>query len=160
MAVTYEPIASFNSLSGAASVSFTSIPSTYTDLVLVVSNSGNATRSPLVTFNNDTGTNYSVTRLIGDGSSAGSDRYTSQNFIYAAIVPSGSFSTCIINVMNYANTTTYKTALSRGSGASASVVATVGLWRSTNAINRIDYILNQDTFNAGSTATLYGIKAA
>ena len=65
--------------------------------------------------------------------------------------------------MNYSNTTTNKTVLARGNNASdASYPGTeafVGLWRSTAAINRIDFSSNSKTWNAG-TFTLYGIKAA
>jgi hypothetical protein len=63
--------------------------------------------------------------------------------------------------MNYSNTTTYKTVLLRSNNASAITVATVGLWRSTSAINTIKiYADGAAVFSVGSTFTLYGIKAA
>ncbi len=64
-----------------------------------------------------------------------------------------------INVMNYSNTTTYKTILSRSSDLYTE--ASVNLWRNTAAITSI--IIGAQgayTFSAGSTFTLYGIKAA
>ena len=65
--------------------------------------------------------------------------------------------------MNYSNTTTNKTVLARGNRASSGVVAQVGMWGNTSAITSIT-IDNVDSasanFVAGSTFTLYGIKAA
>jgi hypothetical protein len=62
--------------------------------------------------------------------------------------------------MNYANTTTFKTHISRSNNSSNFVMATVGLWRSTAAITSITLLTNTaDTFSVGSTFTLYGIKA-
>jgi len=63
--------------------------------------------------------------------------------------------------MNYANTTTYKTSLTRGNIATVATLATVGMWRSTSAITSIK--IERDGSNllaAGSTFTLYGIAAA
>ena len=63
--------------------------------------------------------------------------------------------------MNYSNTTTYKTVLTRANIASADVEAVVGLWRSTSAVNQLDVKQGGAvTFSVGSTFTLYGIKAA
>ena len=157
MPATYEPIAT-NTLTGTStSVSFTSIPGTYTDLVLVANGSFSAGSGIDTQFNSDTGTNYSRTRVYGDGTSALSGRSTD-----ATAISSGYFGTSqsvtTIQIMNYANTTTYKTLLARGSAASNQVVATVGLWRSTAAITSIT--LSGGTFASGSTFTLYGVKAA
>ena len=62
--------------------------------------------------------------------------------------------------MNYSNTTTYKTAISRGDRGATSTVAIVNLWRSTSAINNIQFFTDATNFAAGSIITLYGIKAA
>jgi hypothetical protein len=66
----------------------------------------------------------------------------------------------IVNIINYSNTTTYKTLLGRGNTSASRIQATVGLWRSTSAINRIDLNIQGDNFAVGSTFTLYGIAAA
>jgi hypothetical protein len=68
----------------------------------------------------------------------------------------------LLQFMNYSNATTYKTVLSRSNvAASASVSANVGLWRNTAAITSIKlYVYPSYNFVAGSTFTLYGIKAA
>jgi hypothetical protein len=115
-------------------------------------------------INGDTGTNYSSTFLRGDGSSASSGRTTSQSFINWANNMYGSgasvWATQIFQFMNYSNTTTNKTAISRASNAANQLGATVGLWRSTAAINQISLYTAGNNFLTGSTFNLYGIAAA
>lgn len=161
--MTYEPIQSTTLTSAASDVTFSSIPGTYTDLVISCSfGATGASQDFTYQFNGDTGTNYSVTILYGNGSSAVSTRETSVNYIKC---DSTGVSTTlqaidIINVMNYANTTTYKTAITRASDASKSTETAVGLWRSTAAITSIKLAMTGNTLLSGSTFTLYGIKAA
>lgn len=162
---TYTPIATTTLGSAAASYTFSSIPSTYTDLVLVFRGNITAPTSAsfLMRFNGDTGSNYSDTNLYGSGSAAGSYRDTSSTNIRVGAVNNGSGgqSNLIINVMNYANTSTYKTALNRFNDAGAETAAVVGLWRNTAAINSITLLLaSTSTYATGSTFTLYGIQAA
>jgi hypothetical protein len=65
-----------------------------------------------------------------------------------------------VNVMNYANSTTYKTTLSRADAANEELTAIVGLWRSTAAITSIKVAADAGiNFSTGSTFTLYGIKS-
>jgi hypothetical protein len=69
----------------------------------------------------------------------------------------------IVQIQNYSNTTTYKTALSRygSGGTSSATLAGVGLWRNTNAITSITIgITDGFDFLSGAMFTLYGIKAA
>ena len=168
MAKTYEPIATTTLGSAAASYTFSSIPSTYTDLVLVAANLVATTGNPNVNlqFNGDTSTNYSATILEGTGSAAQSARKTSTTQIVEGnnVSLGGSNpSTIIYQIMNYSNTTTYKTALIRNNELSATypgVGAVVGLWRNTAAITSVSLTIGSSTFAAGATFTLYGIKAA
>lgn len=144
------------------SISFTGIPATYTDLVLVFNGYTNAQAGCFLRFNNDTTTNYSDTRLLGSGSSAASDRDTSVTGILAFVSTSTNDGINeIIQIQNYSNTTTFKTALLRWNNASSYVAALVGLWRKTpEAINRIDMTLSTSYFVAGSTFSLYGIASS
>lgn len=165
MPATYEPIATNTLVSATATVSFSSIPSTYTDLRVVVNAAGTLTGyDPYIRFNGDTTTNYSITALYGTGSSAGSVRYSSQAQIRAssqAAMTTTINTNHLFDVFNYANTTTYKTVLIRANAAGTGVDAIVGLWRKTpEAINQIDVFVSGTTFIAGSTFTLYGIRAA
>jgi hypothetical protein len=158
MTATYEKIATTTLGSAAATITFTSISGTYTDLILVTS--GTSTTSTIcIRFNNDTGSNYSDTYIYGDGSSAGSGRHTSATKIFGSSVGS-TVSTDIFQIQNYSNTTTYKTCLIRGSLTTSAATAFVGLWRSTSAITRIDLFNNNSgDFDSGFIATIYGIKA-
>ena len=156
---TYEPIATNTLSSSAASVTFSSIPGTYTDLVLIFNGTGSTGGNFTFQFNGDTSTNYSATILYGDGSSAGSVRVSSQSSMNIGGVSTG-FTTDIINIMNYSNATTYKTALGRYARPADEVGAKVGLWRSTSAITSIVVGVSGGNFATGSTFTLYGIAAA
>jgi len=161
---TYTQIASTTLGSAASSVTFSSIPSTYTDLVLVYNGKfASASGQIGLQFNGDTATNYSNTSLQGDGTSATSARDSSAARMLLGYTATTSIDNMtIIQVMNYSNATTYKTAMARHNTAgSANVQATVGLWRSTLAINQILLLCyNGINFTAGSTFNLYGITAA
>ena len=160
MPTTYEPIATTTLGSAAASVSFTSISGSYTDLILIVSGTVNTNSYFALRLNSDTGNNYSNTEMDGNGTSASSNRNSSNNYMY-----NGSIFTTQTNVINqiqnYSNSTTYKTVLTRSNNAGSIVKASVGLWRSTSAITSIECsTAGANTFSSGSTFTLYGIKAA
>jgi hypothetical protein len=161
---TYIPIATSTLATAAASVTFSSIPATYTDLVIVMQAGATALSDAKINFNSDTATNYSNTFLWGSVSpDYGSARNSSQTFMYACYYANFTTpiqNTHIINIMNYANTTTNKSVLIRGSRAGTSTDAIIGLWRNTAAINTIALGSVGSTFITGSTFTLYGIKAA
>jgi hypothetical protein len=173
MAITYEPIETKVLGSAAAIVTFNSIPGTYTDLVLITNLKSSATPTayaPTMYFNSDTSkTNYSFTALYGDGSGvsgAVTFRWTTststQHGVMATAVSASNFNTGIINIQNYANTTTNKTVLTRTSDPANVTYTTVGQWLNTAAITTISLYAadgNKD-FTTGSTFTLYGIKAA
>ena len=144
--------------SAASSVTFSSISGSYTDLILVVdgtwSGSNNFEAITLV-FNSDTGANYSRTVLQGNGSSASSSRESTANW---GLIASDKTSS-VIHIMNYANTTTYKTSIARSGSGNYTVRAVAGLWRSTNAITSIEVKTASQNFNSGCTFSLYGIRA-
>jgi hypothetical protein len=109
----------------------------------------------------DTGSNYSWTRIRGDGSSATSGRATNQ--VSWSLPASGTDNVGStlgeLHIQNYSNTTTFKTSL--GKQSATDVIRYVNLWRSTSAINRIKvYSYTGSAWTASSTFTLYGIAAA
>lgn len=165
MAATYEPIATYTFASAGASYTFSSIPTTYTDLVLVSNYSQSTSNYGYVRVGNgsvDSGANYSQTNLIGNGTAASSTRRTGATawfFFDADNSGAGAMITSVWQINNYSNATTYKTTLDRDNNAAASTYASVGLWRSTSAINTLS-VTSAGTFASGSTFTLYGIKAA
>ena len=156
MPSTYTPIATTTLGSAASSVTFSSISGAYTDLVLVIRGKMSVDGGTTLYLNNDTGANYSYTTIYGDGSSAVSNRGSGAFSFYADTTDS----TAICHIMNYANTTTYKTVLGR-SNTSNYVLGRVTLWRSTSAISSLVVSNNNsNTYLTGTTFTLYGIKAA
>lgn len=162
---TYTPIATTTTSGNATSVTFSSISSAYTDLVLVYSAkfSGNRTTMNL-NFNSDTGSNYSYTQLYGNGTTIASSRTTTYTTGYGGLI-SDQWQAVLLHFNNYSNTTTYKTVLVRGnnlgSTASEDVSATVNLWRSTSAISTIKLAPANGLYLIdGSMFTLYGILAA
>lgn len=160
MPKTYEPIATTTLGSATATVTFSSIPSTYTDLVLIFGGSVSAFGNLRIQVNSDTGSNYSWTRLLGDGSTAVSDRGSNQTFINIAILDTNTIGNSIVHLQNYSNTTTYKTVLTRGNSTGTYLGANVGLWRSTSAINSVTVLAGTGNINSGTVVSLYGIKAA
>jgi hypothetical protein len=161
---TYVPIATTTLGSATASVTYSSLGS-YTDLVLVMAvQPTNNGENINLQFNSDTGTNYSDTQLTGTGTTATSSRRTTYNYLRTTdnLPNSTSFSTVIVNIMNYSNSTTNKTVLSRGGNAATWVTTNVGLWRNTAAITSIKVFASDGTsnMNSGSTFSLYGILAA
>ena len=159
MPATYEPISTTTLGSTASSVTFSSIPGTYTDLVLITSNtsSGGLGGVQLNEINSDTGTNYSSTKIYGTGSVAGTDRNSNDTTVNIGLTDTTQ-SNNIFHFLNYSNTTTYKTVLARGNSASGQTRACVALWRNTAAIT--SFRLSGVTFDIGSTFTLYGILKA
>lgn len=159
---TYEAIATQTLGSAAASVTFSSIPSTYTDLMLVLSSTVASTGAIELLVGNgsvDTGANYSRTYLYGDGTNAVSGGASSQTLLYLTAGQTN-FNTAIANFMNYSNTTTYKTIIARGNDANNLTNASVSLWRSTSAINIIRLTGASANLSANSTFSLYGIASA
>jgi hypothetical protein len=159
MTTTYEKIATTTASGSVSTITFSSIPATYTDLVLIISGASSTTSGQALQFNSDTGSNYSRTLLYGNGSTAGSSRSSNQTSMGLGYMLSTGITSNIWIIQNYSNTTTYKTALCRADNANDSAQAGVGLWRSTAAINSISAICGFNYTNI-TTFTLYGIKAA
>lgn len=147
-------------------VTISSIPSGYTDLVLVMSGSTSGSINNTIRVGNgsvDTGSNYSCTILSGSGSSAVSTRRSNDTSFqpnYNGYTNTGQ-SQMIVQFQNYSNTTTFKTILSRSDNAATGTDAVVGLWRSTAAIDTIQLLANGGfNWQVGTTFTVYGIAAA
>jgi hypothetical protein len=164
MPKTYTPIATTTLNIDTASYTFSSIPSTYTDLILILAVSNTTTQTIYARYNSDTANNYSSTYIQGSGTAVNTARQSSTSLAglgsYYVGMSSTNPTVVIFNLMNYSNTTTHKTGIARSSLSSAEVDATVNLWRNTSAINTIQVLNSGGLFKAGSTFTLYGIKAA
>lgn len=164
---TYTLIASTTLSATSNTITFSSIPATYTDLVLVAqySRSGGTGQSCYVRVNGDSGNNYSFTHLSGNGTSASSGRVSNTNLAawgpwVANTSTTQNGEVGIMHIMDYANTTTYKTLLYRSGAADKATESGVNLWRSTAAINSITVNIDSPAvFQSGNTFKLYGIEA-
>jgi hypothetical protein len=159
---TYVELDKKTTIASVDSVTFTDIPSTYTDLVLVVNGANVSSDQGLAcqvgTGTLDTAVNYSTIYMLGSGSTTGSSRITADP--YAVVGRMGNAnSTSIIQFLNYSNATTKKTILGRGNNG-AYVIQHASMWQGTTAINTIK-VFNLTSVNlaAGATFSLYGIKA-
>lgn len=157
---TYVALQTQTLSSTSSSVVFSSIPQTYTDLVLVISakNTTGQNYETWLRFNSDSASNYSQTFVQNYAGSTQSGRNSNINQITPGKMNTTSFDVNIININNYSNATTYKTILSRLNNGEFVTGALVGLWRNTAAITRIEAFNEPGTnYTAGSTFTLYGI---
>jgi hypothetical protein len=158
MANTYTLIDKATLGTTASSVTFTAIPSTYTDLLVKVS-SRNTSSSQIFDFGfNGVTTNQSSIYLNGDGTSATSATYTLYGRSVQTGATSNTFSNNEIYIPNYAGSTFKSVSIdavneNNATGAFSSLVA--GLWSSTAAITSITFTASFDT---GSSFYLYGIK--
>lgn len=159
---TYSTIATTTLGSAASSYTFSSIPSTYKDLVLIRSGGVSSPDEIALRFNGDTGSNYSYTQMSGYNGGTAVSRASNQTMARGGAAWTTSANNTIWNILNYSNTSTFKTFLQRYNDAGDPTVgASVLLWRSTTAINSVQILTSTgQNFTAGTTFTLYGITAA
>ena len=152
---------------GSANIDFTSIPSTYTHLQIRGIGKFSGGDGLGVRVGNgsiDTGSNYAVHVLQGDGSSASAGAASSQSRMVLGY-DFQEFGPFVLDILDYANTNKYKTfrALSGDDrNGSGNINLRSGLWQSTSAINQIRLYgaLSSVSFSQYSHFALYGIKAA
>jgi hypothetical protein len=161
---SYESIATAT-LSSDGTVSFTSIPSTFSHLqIRYRANNVSASNYRIaIRFNSDTGSNYNWHYLQGNGSSAqagANDEYTAARMV-EAYNGSTNWSVGVIDILDYTNTNKYTTLRSLGgwdANGSGTVGLSSGLWKNTAAVTRIDIVPYLGDYKSGSTFALYGIK--
>jgi hypothetical protein len=167
MATTYTLIASSTVGSGGATtIDFTSIPSTYTDLLLKVSLRGDQasnTNAYLISFNGSS-TTFTNRRVYGNGASAASDSGSTNDFLVAngSSTTANTFQNGDIYIPNYAGSTNKSFSIDEVVENNATTgynILSAGLWSTTSAINRVTLTGNGSTkFVQYSTAYLYGIS--
>jgi len=154
---------------GAASIEFTSIPATYTDLQIFLSArspQGNIYGGGALQFNGDTGSNYRFKRLRGDGSISASDQGNPVAFIsnwdvVGANATANIFSNIEFYIPNYRVATQkamFVDYTGENNGTEAHMGFVGGTWTNTAAITSIKIYSNGGNLVQYSTATLYGIK--
>jgi hypothetical protein len=157
---TYVPLATYT-VTGSpdSSITFSSIPATYRDLVLVVSGTLSATAGFRLRVNNDTGSNYSTVAMKA-GASPSSEAFTDVQFYPSTVTSaSGALFNFVGQFFDYSATDKHKTVLFRASLGAATTEANAARWANTAAINEIDIFLNTGSYNVGSTFSLYAIAA-
>lgn len=150
---TYAPLATVTLSSSASSVTFSSIPATYRDLVIVCNFAGSTSTQMILRFNGDTGANYSG--LFMSATASGVFSGSSGNF-FTNLRTSRNIT--IMNVIDYSATNKHKTTLIRAGNAEFGEVAgQVSRYANTAAITSVTLITNAGTLTSGSTFALYGI---
>jgi len=169
---TYTLIDSEVLTSSAASVTFSSIPATYTDLVLrysVRADNASAVNNLRLQFNSDTSTNYSETFVRGNGATAASSRTTSAVELVEGLVIDGdtstanTFSSNEIYIPSYTvsqNKPISMQAVQEDNSTTGRFYASAGLWRNTAAITSLYLYVNSGNIKSGSSFYLYGISNA
>jgi hypothetical protein len=166
MATTYEAIATVTVGSGgAADITFSSIPATYTDLAVKISSRdttpGSNWQNFQIAFNGVT-TDLSSRVIYGNNTTATSSNFGSNIFMWtsSANATASTFGNAEIYIPNYASSNNKSVSadfVSELNGADAIFGLTAGLWANTSAITSIK-LTPATGFAQYSTATLYGIK--
>ena len=167
---TYTLISSNVLSSSAASVTFSSIPATYTDLVLRWSIRDDQTgpNDLLITFNNNSSTLYSRVIVLGDGSgpdskiSSASTAIYGQRAVEGTAYTSNTFGSGEMYIPSYTVSQDKPIGLNyvtENNATAAIVVAHASLFRSTSAISEIAFT-SGGNFVSGSSFYLYGISNA
>jgi len=169
---SYESIATTTVTSNVASISFTSIPATYTHLqvrLIARTNASALSRGVSVTFNSDTTSgNYSFHRIVAEDATAGAYGQSGLDYIVlSAAANSGTsvYGVGILDILDYANTNKYKTSriangLERNSSSESFVMLRSQVWANTNAITSITFSSAGADFVTYTQFALYGIKGA
>jgi hypothetical protein len=152
---TYTPLATVTLGSSAASVTFSSIPATYRDLILIFEGTQSAAADLTFTLNGDTSNRTGVV-MFGNGGSTGSGTRTAGEVAYI----STGRGNAIIQVMDYSATDKHKTILSRSNAPQDAVVAYASRWASTAAVTSFAIVATGGrTIGSGSNLSLYGVIA-
>lgn len=160
---SYESIATVSVGSGGSStITFSSIPATYKHLQIRGIGLGVDYAYFTIKCNSDTGSNYAIHQLVGDGSSVSAYESSSTSLMYVGQGASSSTypSATIIDILDYTNTSKYKTFRTLNGydkNGSGSIHYRSGLWQNTNAITQLDLVCDV-SFAQYTTFALYGIK--
>jgi hypothetical protein len=158
---TYTPLANLTLGSAASSVTFSSIPATYSDLICVVLATGSTTLQGRIRLNSDTGLNYEYVRMSSDGSGRSSVTASDTSGFLSAIATARTTDSLQmnINIMNYALTNKNTTMIIRAGNAAVGTDALATTWRNTAAVTTIQILTSTGNWAVGSTFSLYGIVA-
>ena len=155
MTTAWVPLATTTLGATAASVTFSSIPADYRDLVLVIGGKATGNENAELRFNGDSGSNYTNIRAIGTGGSTVSDSATATSTQRAARIGSGQ-STVIMQIMDYSATDKHKTVLTRSMQSTDAVHMGAARWANTSAITSVEVFVSANAYDTGTAMSLYG----
>ena len=156
---TYTSLQTTTLGSSASSVTFSSIPATYRDLICVVGGQAASDGSLIARFNGDSAAHYSYMRIEGNGSSINASFSASLTFAVVGRMSGSVQSTNIFQIMDYSATDKHKIVVGRGSAPDDYVRAVVSRWPSTAAITSIEVYKDGANLDAGTVVSLYGIES-
>jgi hypothetical protein len=160
MTATYTPLGNITLGTTASSITFSSIPATYRDLVISFQGNGSTTLQGRIRLNGDTGGNYTSHRMSGDGSSATVGQTVGDTSAFGSNIATASTTSALqmnINIMDYSSTNKFKTFLVRATNAATATEALVSQFASTSAITSVTILTSTGNWAIGTTASLYGI---
>lgn len=152
---------------GASSITFSDLPSGFQHLQIRLigrcTSTGNFVN---IEVNSDTGSNYAVHRLSGDGASAAaaagtSTASTSQAYLSSSSSTASVFGAAVIDLLDYASTTknkTFRSLTGFDNNGSGQIHIRSGLWMSTNAVTSLKLTMESNNFAQHTTAALYAIR--
>jgi len=154
---TYTPLATVTLGSSASTVTFSNIPATYRDLIVVGQATGTSNGHLNIRYNNDSASNYFRVGMQGNGSSA--QAYTGNEtgvFAFQSRSTTGSF---VHQILDYSATNKHKTGLTREDSTIAVVAAIASRWANTAAITSLTFLVDAGQIGSNSTFSLYGVIA-
>lgn len=165
MTATEDLIASTTLGSAATTITFSSVPSTYTNLRIVLRGACASQAFPVIRLNGDTGTNYIYLSLEAVGTSQYSYAGNSNDYAYltggTCEWNNSKISTLKIDVLGYKNTNTRTNILTQNSAdqnqAGGGVSLTTNTWANTATVTTIELGARGVNFLTGTTASLYGL---
>ena len=163
---SYESIASISGNGSSATISFTSIPSTFKHLqVRWMGKSTSTGTSTNLQFNGVTSSgSYATHSVYGNGSITGAEAFANNSSVsggYLTASTDTGFGVAVLDILDYTNTsknTTLRGLTGRDNNGSGIVALISGVWLDTAAVNRIDITVNAGNWATTSRFALYGIK--
>jgi hypothetical protein len=152
---TYDLIASSILSTTTGDLTFSSIPDTYRDLVLVINAGQSSSTNTRMRFNSNNTNVYNRVIMTGNGSTATSGTTANDTEIPITSSSANTFF-CVVQIFDYSATDKHKALIARNNYPAAEVDARAGRWANTAAINSI-YLFTSSVWPIGSTFYLYGI---
>jgi hypothetical protein len=156
---TYTPLATVTLGGTASSVTFSSIPATYRDLIFSLELVGSVSEQYFMRLNGDTGSNYSWVQMGADSTGFFTSSTTTTGIRVGFFSAISARDNLQLSIMDYSATDKHKTALVRTNSNCTVTRAIAGRWANTAAVTSVVFTFPSGNFNSGSTISLYGVIA-